>query len=292
MHCIFVQQQKPLKMKKLLTLLLLTTALACNDPAGESATVKAISYNLRNSAADDGPNSWENRRHATGEMIRSERPDLFGVQEALADQLEYIDAECPQYARVGVGRDDGAAAGETMAVYYLTGRFELLDSGTFWLSETPDTVSRGWDGACNRTATWVRLRDKSSGKEFCFMNTHLDHMGEVARKEGIKLLTERVQAIADKRTPVVLGGDFNASIEDPIFAPLTKVMKLARKAAPEEQTDNRGTFNGFGTTPNNIVIDHLFVRGKTKCKSFRTLNGNYGAPYISDHYPIELVFTL
>ena len=213
--------------------------------------IKLISYNLRTSHGKDGDNVWMKRRHATPEMIRREAPDVFGVQEGLIDQLHYIDAECPQYARVGVGRDDGAEKGEFMAVYYLRDRFELLDSGTFWLSETPDKVSRGWDGACNRTVTWVELKDRKSGKEFFYFNTHLD---------------------------------------SPIFKPLTKYMVSARAKAAT--TDHKGTFNGFGSAPDTIVIDHLYYRGKLKCQLFATLDGNYGAPYISDHYPIAMVFTL
>ena len=143
--------------------------------------LKLISYNMRNSGGGDGPNDWEHRRHATRQMIRQEAPDVFGVQEALADQLQYLDEECPQYARVGVGRDDGDKAGETMAIYYLRDRFDLLDSGTLWLSETPDRPSRGWDGACNRTMTWAELRDRTSGKTFFYFNTHLDHKGKTAR---------------------------------------------------------------------------------------------------------------
>ncbi|HIW66278.1 MAG TPA: endonuclease/exonuclease/phosphatase family protein [Candidatus Alistipes intestinipullorum] len=252
-----------------------------------AATIKLISYNLRNGRAQDGPNAWEKRRPATVRMLREEAPDLFGVQEAYLDQLQYIDSECPQYARVGVGRDDGAEEGETMAIYYLTSRFELLDSGTFWLSETPDEVSRGWDGACNRTATWVELRDRETGREFFYFNTHLDHMGEVAREEGIKLLVARIRALVGK-SPVIAGGDFNTPVDSPIFKPLTRYMKSARAMAPK--SDHKGTFNGFGSAPSSIVIDHLYFRGGLKCLEFRTLDGNYGVPYISDHYPIELVF--
>lgn len=146
--------------------------------------IRLISYNLRNSGADDGANSWEKRSHATRQMLCDERPDLFGVQEALADQLAFLDACCPDYGRVGVGRDDGDRSGETMAIYYNRKRFELLDSGTLWLSETPDRVSRGWDGACNRTMTWVELRDRQSGKEFFYFNTHLDHQGRTAARRG------------------------------------------------------------------------------------------------------------
>ena len=252
--------------------------------------IKLISYNLRNSHGKDGDNVWMKRRHATPEMIRREAPDVFGVQEGLIDQLHYIDTECPQYARVGVGRDDGAEKGEFMAVYYLRDRFELLDSGTFWLSETPDKVSRGWDGACNRTVTWVELKDRKSGKEFFYFNTHLDHKGKAAREEGVKLLIEKIHEIAGKKTPAILGGDFNTPVDSPIFKPLTKYMVSARAKAAT--TDHKGTFNGFGSAPDTIVIDHLYYRGKLKCRLFATLDGNYGAPYISDHYPIAMVFTL
>jgi len=234
--------------------------------------IKLISYNLRTSHGKDGDNVWMKRRHATPEMIRREAPDVFGVQEGLIDQLHYIDTECPQYARVGVGRDDGAEKGEFMAVYYLRDRFELLDSGTFWLSETPDKVSRGWDGACNRTVTWVELK------------------GKAAREEGVKLLIEKIHEIAGKKAPAIVGGDFNTPVDSPIFKPLTKYMVSARAKAAT--TDHKGTFNGFGSAPDTIVIDHLYYRGKLKCQLFATLDGNYGAPYISDHYPIAMVFTL
>lgn len=278
-------------MKKMfLALLLVAGGFSMPALAGDnSQTVKLISYNLRNGRAQDGANSWEKRRHATAQMLRTEAPDLFGVQEAYLDQLQYIETECPQYAYVGVGRDDGAQGGETMAVFYLTSRFELLDSGTFWLSETPDKVSRGWDGACNRTTTWVELRDKETGKEFFYFNTHLDHMGKVAREEGVKLLIDRIRTIAGKK-PVIVGGDFNTPVDSPIFKPLTQYMKSAREKAAV--SDNKGTFNGFGSAPDTIVIDHLYFRGALKCREFKTLDGNYGAPYISDHYPIEMIFSL
>lgn len=276
---------------KRIAFLLLAACLSMPAFADAGAQpVKLISYNLRNSGAKDGDNAWIERRHATPEMIRREAPDVFGVQEALIDQLHYIDAECPQYARVGAGRDDGAEGGEIMAVYYLRDRFELVNSGTFWLSETPGEVSRGWDGACNRTVTWVELKDRKSGREFFYFNTHLDHRGKMAREEGVKLIVEEIRRIADNKAPVILGGDFNAPVDSPIFKPLAKYMASARAKAP--QTDHKGTFNGFGSAPDTIVIDHLYYRGKLKCLVFATLDDDYGAPYISDHYPIEMIFTL
>lgn len=272
------------------TLLLLAALLSLPAWAGNgSDPIRLISYNLRNSGADDGPNHWSRRSHATTRMLSSERPDLFGVQEALADQLSFLDSICPDYGRIGVGRDDGISEGETMAIYYNRTRFDLLDSGTLWLSETPDKVSCGWDGACNRTMTWVELRDKRTGKVFFYFNTHLDHQGSAAREEGIKLIVSKIREIAGK-SPAVLGGDFNSSTDSPIFKPLTSYMKSARDTAPT--TDRKGTFNSFGSAPDTIMIDHFFYRGRLRCQRFATLTENYGAPYISDHYPILMDFTL
>ena len=137
--------------------------------------------------------------------------------------------------------------------------------------------------------TWAELRDRTSGKTFFYFNTHLDHKGKTARAEGVKLVVAQIAAIAGK-TPAILGGDFNTPTDSPIFRPLTKTMKSARDKAPE--TDREGTFNGFGSAPDTIVIDHLYFRGKLKCLRFATLTGDYGAPYISDHYPISMTFSL
>ena len=186
-------------------------------------------------------------------------------------------------------KDPIKEGGEIMAVFYLRDRYDLLDHGDLWLSETPDRVSRGWDGACNRTMTWVHLREKATGKEFYYFNTHLDHKGVVARREGVKLVVREVQQIAGRKAAVVVGGDLNSTIDDRIFDPLKKFMTPAREKAPV--TDRKGTYNGWGQAPNSMVIDHLFVRNM-KCLSYRTLDGDYGVPYISDHYPIEIVVRL
>ncbi|MFA6593559.1 MAG: endonuclease/exonuclease/phosphatase family protein [Bacteroidales bacterium] len=253
------------------------------------ASFKLITFNVRTSAAmrADGNNKWANRCDGALNMLNKEKPDVLGVQEAEIDQLQYFDAQCPQYARVGVGRDNGLeGGGETMAIFYLKDRFDLLGSGTFWLSETPDEVSRGWDAVCNRTVTWVELKDKASGRSFFYFNTHLDHQGRVAREESVKLIVSKIQSIAGKKSVVFLGGDFNSSLESLIFKPFAKA-KL--KSVPG---DGNGTFNGFGTAPDTIVLDHIFCRGKAGYSSSVTLKGDYGVPYLSDHYPVSLVFTL
>lgn len=248
--------------------------------------INLISYNVRQSGANDGDNSWGFRRHATIEMMRREAPSVIGLQEAKIDQVQYIERNMPQYVRIGVGRDDGKDAGEMTAIFYLKSRFELLDSGTFWLSETPDKVSRGWDAKYNRTVTWVHLREKATGGEFYYFNGHLDHKGVKAREESMKLIAAKAIEIAGEKAAVIVGGDFNALADNPIYAPLNEIMFLTRTVAPV--TDNRPTSNAWGRHE-GTVIDHLFARN-IECLEYRTLDGNYGAPYISDHYPVQIIF--
>ena len=266
----------------------------CSKPADE---LKIISFNIRyNSWNDiDGENRWSNRRDAVVQMIREEHPAAIGLQEALIDQLLYLDSCLPQYRRVGVGRDDGKEGGEFMAIYYDTARLELLSGVTWWLSETPETPSKGWDAACYRTATKVGFRDRESGKTFVYLNTHLDHVGRVARAEGAKFIAARVESDC-YNIPVILGGDMNSTIDDTIFNAFYNVgLQVAREIT--DSTSHAITYNAFGGcehSGNGVdgkVIDHFFVKD-AKVLRFRTLDGDYGVPYISDHYPIEITIRL
>lgn len=277
-------------MKRIVFLLFVALSVCGAVVAKSPIDVKIISYNIR-TLSRDGENSWQFRKHATKNMIEKQRPDAFGLQEAKVAHMQYIDSVCPQYARVGVGRDDGKNGSEFMTIYYNKERFDLLDSGTFWLSDTPEKVSRGWDAALPRIATWVKLRDKASGVKFYYFNTHFDHKGRVARVESAKLIVKKIREIAGKKATVVLTGDLNVEPESEALVPLFENMKAARVAAPV--SDNRGTYNGFGKIKKCPVIDHIFYRGrKVTCKEFRTLDGDYGAKFISDHYPIEARFIL
>ena len=285
-------------MKRLLLILLTAILLAgCSthrhvtyqQPNG---TIKLISYNIRfdsnYSRRLDSTNAWDYRKEATLEMIQREAPAAFGLQEAMANQVQYIQKAFPQYKHVGVGRDDGRKAGEFMAIFYLKSNFKLLGHGTYWLSETPEQVSKGWDAACKRTLTWVNLKEKATGRVFYYFNTHLDHIGETARQESVKLIARIIDEKVPAGTPVILGGDMNSDIDSPIFAPLAGSHLLSvRDHAP--QSDHQATFNGFGSA--STVIDHLFLRDAAPL-SFRTLTGEYGAAYISDHYPIAVVIRL
>ncbi|MBO7342605.1 MAG: endonuclease/exonuclease/phosphatase family protein [Alistipes sp.] len=271
----------------IVTCCLILISAACSPKhkaeGGESG-LRVMSYNVRYTGEreTDGENHWDWRRAASINMVREERPAVMGVQEALAPQLQFLDENLPEYGYVGVGRDDGKSAGEHMAIFYLKEAVELEDWGTFWLSQTPDQVSMGWDAVCYRTCTWALMRDKATGKPFAMLNTHLDHRGEEAREQSIVLIVNRIKELIPEGTPLLLTGDFNSTTDSEIYAPLKAVMKDAREEAAE--SDRRGTFNGWGKA--SSVIDHIFCRG-VEVDRFKVLcDKNYGAPYISDHYPV------
>ena len=272
-------------MKK--TILLLAALLALVPAAVSCApALKVMSFNIRMGAADDGANSWEMRKPAVAEMLETVDPVMFGVQEAFDYQIAYITENCPQYKCVGVGRDDGASKGEHMSVFYNPEKIELLDWGTYWLSETPDVPSKGWDAACFRTATWTKVRVKATGKEFYFCNTHLDHKGRLARRNGLALIVERIGAMNPEGLPMILTGDFNVTPDDPCLDDLENMMLNSRYTAVE--SDSAGSYNAWGKAEEEI--DYIWYQGFGKCKSFKVVKDQFaGKPYVSDHYPIVSV---
>ena len=269
--------------------LVLVPASICSAKSSGLSKITVMSYNIRVGDADDGTNSWQFRYPATAMMIEDIRPDVFGVQEVMPYQLLFITDNCRDYKYVGVGRDDGKKKGEHMAVFYNKKTVSLLKWGTFWLSETPDEPSFGWDAACRRTATWALMKSKASGQKFYFVDTHLDHKGAEARREGLALILDRLSAINRDNLPVVLVGDFNVEISDPAVAVLDGTMKNARKIAAK--TDSCGTYNGWGKS--SEIIDHIFYSGFRSCTEYRTVTTPYAErKFISDHYPVTatLVF--
>ena len=264
-------------------------SIACN----RTSEIKVMSYNIRLSSGTikaDSIYHWEHRKQASLNLMHEENPTVFGLQEACPDQMDYMVENLPEYGYIGVGRDDGKRKGEFMSIFYKKEEVEFIDGGTFWLSETPDQVSKGWDAACFRTCTWAILKKKDTGKKFVYMNTHLDHMGKVAREESIKLIVERAEKLTGGKLPVFITADFNSRTTDKIFKPMLEAMLDARAEAPV--TDDRGTLNCWGTTPPGVVIDHVFYRG-AEAQKFEVLRDkDYGAPYVSDHYPVMLTAIL
>lgn len=273
-------------LKRLVTATLL---LSIAFSLAQARDYKVMSFNIRmgDAAVADGDNCWENRKDAVVRMLDKENPDIFGIQEGLIYQVRFLEQGCPQYGRIGIGRDDGIDKGEIMGIFYRKDEFDVVKSGTFWLSETPDKVSRGWDAACKRTVTWALLRDKSDNTEFFYFNTHLDHRGLEARKNSVLLIIDRIRELSGEAAPVILTGDFNTTVDDDAFTPLLDFMENARTSAPV--TDTRNTFNGYGKE-NPSKIDFIFGRN-VRFSAYKTQNWNFGVPYISDHYPIESVFS-
>ena len=275
---------------------LLLLAVLLLLPAGVSARkktadVKVISYNIRLGIAKDGDNAWEFRYPASAMMIPDQKPDIFGLQEAFDFQVKYLEESCGDYRSVGVGREDGKTKGEFMSIFYNRKTTKLLKWGTFWLSETPEVPSKGWDADCIRTATWALLKDRASGRKYYYVNTHLDHKGWEARRNGMKLIVERIDSINPKGLAVIVTGDFNMRISRPEFDDMKKMMKNAREEAV--RTDHHQTYNGWGKGDPESIIDYIWYKGFSACPVYETITKPYmERKYISDHYPITatLVF--
>lgn len=245
--------------------------------------ISVMSFNLRYDTEEDGDNKWDNRKDACVKMIKETKPSIWGIQEGLLRQLNFLEENLTDYKYVGVGRDDGHSSGEYSAIFYLKDRFELLENNTFWLSETPDEPSYGWDADCRRIVTWAHLKDLDSDKTLFVFNTHFDHIGKTAREESAKLLVRKIKEIADDGATVFITGDFNALIRNSIFEPIVNEYYSARRFA--EKTDNIKSFNFYGRWYLSRNIDFIFYKN-AKALAFRTVSENYGVEYISDHYPI------
>ncbi len=291
-----------MKTKNLILLLWAVILLASCKAADSALELKVVSYNIRHGLGKDGDNAWEFRKEATPAMIDSLKPDLLGLQEALRFQIDYILENCPDYAFYGVGRDDGGEAGEHTAVFYNKNVFKFIEGQNFWLSETPDVPSCGWDSRHHRTATAVYLEHMETGRKLFYVNTHLDHKGTEARKNGLQLIVDRIDAINTEGVPMVLTGDFNMVKSDPSILPLEGRLLDARVCAA--QTDTLYSFNDWvdaygAARPEHLYgrpdnrIDYIFYSPEGECSLFETDTTTYlGIPYISDHYPViaEIAF--
>lgn len=237
-------------MKNILRLLAVAAAFACvagcdpTPPAAAPAPLRVASYNIRLEPGDrKTPNAWEARKADMVDLIRKMDLDAFGLQEVCPDQADYLTNNLPQYVMVGVHREDGARKGEASPVFYRKDRFEALKSGSFWLSETPDVPgSKSWGTACTRICSWMWLKDRRTGKTFCFANTHTDHVSALARKEGMLLIIKRMHEFAPPGTPVVFTGDHNCrETEDPAVA----VSGLLKNALYLSETPPAGPWRSF-----------------------------------------------
>lgn len=287
--------------KPLLSLILLVLlATGCKaEPTRQNSTtdLNIMTFNIRYDNPADNANNWKYRRDYVYSMILQNDIDVMGTQEVLSNQLTDLLGALPKFAYVGVGRKDGIAAGEFSAVFYKKDRFELLKSGTFWLSENPSAVGvKGWDAAIERIVTWVVLKERSTGREFAFLNTHFDHIGQVARRESAKLLLSKVTEIA-KDLPVFVTGDLNATPDSEVLQILLDAKNNShltdtRTIAPS-LSGPAWTFHGFGTVPleSRTIIDYIFTKKSVSVQQLKVIYEMKDQLYLSDHNPVMVKAT-
>jgi endonuclease/exonuclease/phosphatase family metal-dependent hydrolase len=279
----FKKMKYPLK-------IVLFILFAISNPSSYGQSMKLITYNIRLDLASDGENDWSHRKDFFNSQIQFYEPDIFGVQEATPPQVLDIAKGLPHYDYIGIGRD-GDGKGESASIYYNKKRLHLLLSATFWLSETPDIISKGWDAACNRVCTYGLFEDQKSKKTFWVFNTHLDHMGENARTNGIALILSKINQLNTAKLPVFFMGDFNSEPNSERIVNLKKIMFDSRELSIEKPFGPSGTFNDFKhNEPVTKLIDYIFISKDSviKVKKYAVLSDSKDLKYPSDHLPVYI----
>lgn len=261
-----------------LVLIVFAAILFCSCKSYQPTSITVASYNLRNANGSDSAqgNGWGQRYPIIAKMVQYHEFDIFGTQECFRHQLEDMKEALPSYDFIGVGRDDGKLAGEHSAIFYRTDQFEVMEKGDFWLSETPDVPSVGWDAVLPRICSWGHFKCKDTGFEFLFFSLHMDHIGKKARVESAFLVQKKMKEFGTN-LPAILTGDFNVDQTHPSYKALVDQGVLCDSY---ETSDFRfapnGTFNSFD--PNNFTesrIDHIFVSPSFHVKKYGVLTDTY-----------------
>lgn len=271
-------------MKKTLSILLLLIPATLF-----SQQMNIVSFNIRYNTANDGINAWPNRIEMVNGLLLFHEAEIFGLQEALYNQILDIQNGLPEYEWFGVGRDDGEKGGEFSPIFYNKSKFILYDHGTFWLSPTPDVPSKGWDAALNRIVTWGRFQSKVTGKQFLVLNTHFDHRGTEARKNSALLIEEKIREMTRKKNlPVILTGDFNLTPDQEPIILLKKFMRDSFEVTEEPPYGPVGTYNGFKMDADltSRRIDYIFVHGGIDVLKYAALTDFKDYRFPSDHLPV------
>ena len=261
-----------------------------------SPTLRVVTFNVRWDAPGD-EYRWDQRRAHSVRLLGDWSPDLIGLQEPLHSQLEQIAAALPAYTVLGVGREDGRQEGEFCPILYRKARFDLQESGTFWLSGTPSVPgSADWGNRIPRICTWARLLDREAGREFSLYNVHLDHESQPAREKGVRLLVDTLRQRADDSpviSPVIVTGDFNAEPGNPAIRRLqaedspvpVSALDIAQQSPP-------GTFHGFTGSASGGPIDYIFLSPEWQVLEATVLAGDGARPFPSDHFPVAATLRL
>ena len=271
-------------------ILLLTTSLACRPTAPilqSTEALRVMTFNIRYNNPDDGEHAWPNRKSRVASTILFNQADLIGVQEALKEQMDDLAGLLPGYTWIGVGRDDGKDAGEYSAIFYNEQRLEVLDSGTFWLSKTPETPgSKDWDAAITRICTWGHFKDLHTGATFYHFNTHFDHRGAEARTNSAALIAERATQTAGSE-PLVVTGDFNFTEDAAGYTRITEQLNDTFYNSTQPVHGPDATFYGFEVSHEpGRRIDYIFTNNQFRVMQHATLSDNWEGAFASDHLAV------
>ncbi|MFP9118703.1 endonuclease/exonuclease/phosphatase family protein [Flavobacterium sp. RNTU_13] len=268
--------------------LFIALGLIAAHTVSAQTVVRAMTYNLRLDVSSDGENKWDNRKNLLAKQIEFYEPDFLGVQEALPQQMHYLDSTMTAYDFIGVGRDDGKEKGEFSAIFYNKSKFKVLQQSTFWLSQHPDKPGLGWDAACNRVCTYGLFENLKTKKKFWIFNTHFDHIGTVARMESAKLILAKIKELNNANYPFVLTGDFNLKEDNESIKKITETLYDAKKVAKLNHGPE-GTWNAFDfSKPVTERIDYIFIPKdkNVSVKKYATLSDNKNLRYFSDHLAV------
>lgn len=259
----------------------------------QAQDLKVMTYNIRLDTASDGENAWPMRKDLVFSQIWFYDPDIFGIQEATPNQVTDISEVLLTYEMVGIGRD-GVGKGEASNILFKKDRFILKQTKTFWLSDTPDQISKGWDAALNRICTYAQLEDKKTSKTIWVFNTHLDHIGELARTNGLQLILSKIKEVNINNNPVILMGDFNSEPSTNRIIDLKKEMNDCRDNSKEKPFGPYGTFNGFNyNQPVTLLIDYILTskNNTLNVEKYAVLSDPKDLKYPSDHFPVYVKLT-
>lgn len=251
-----------------------------------SQTIRLATYNIKYDDTRDTVNNWSRRKSEVAGLIKYHQFEIFGVQEALHHQLQDLKEQLPSFDYVGVGRDNGKRAGEYSALFYSSQVYSVEQSGTFWLSKTPESPSKNWDAALPRICTWAKFEHKASGTKFFVFNTHFDHRGIKAREESAKVIKDKIIELT-KNEPVILMGDFNFESTATPYAIITKSLSDTYLSTETTPYGPEATFNAFQFYKQpEPRIDYIFTRGDVKTLTYATLSDSKNMLYPSDHFPV------
>jgi endonuclease/exonuclease/phosphatase family metal-dependent hydrolase len=260
----------------------------------QEVNISLMTYNIRLDVASDGDNAWPNRKEGLVNQLKFYEPSIFGIQEGLPHQVDYLNKNLKEYDVVGIGRY-GERKGEYSALYYKKEQFNILETATFWLSLTPEIPSKNWDAALPRICTYGLFQEKITGKQFWVFNTHFDHIGVVSRLHAIDLIQDKIKELNTKNLPVFFMGDLNVEPESEVISKLNEFMMDAAIASDTGSFGSYGTFNGFKF--NELVkprIDYIYISKSKDIAVLKhaVLTDSKELKYYSDHFPVFIKFVL